>query len=90
MIVIAVAMIFDIVEYLILAYVILSWFVRSDDNPLMRMIGLFVDPIFIPIRALTERLGFRTGMLDFTPLFAILVLRLVRYLVLKLLVGLLF
>ncbi|MDO4754680.1 MAG: YggT family protein [Bacillota bacterium] len=85
MIIYAVAKLFDVVEYLILGYVILTWFVRDENHPVMRLLGLFVDPIFIPVRALQDRLGFRTGMLDFTPLFAILALRMVRFAVLKLL-----
>lgn len=84
MIIYAIAIVFDIVEYLILGHVILSWFIRDYNHPAMRLLGLFVDPIFVPIRALQDRLGFKTGMLDFTPLFAILSLRLVRYLVLNL------
>lgn len=86
MIIYAVATLFDVVEYIILGYVILSWFVRDENHPVMRFLGLFTDPIFVPIRALQDRLGFKTGMLDFTPIFAILALRFVRFGVLNLMV----
>lgn len=86
MIIYAVATLFDVLEYMILGYVILTWFVRDDNHPVMRFLGMFIDPIFLPIKALQEKMGLKTGMLDFTPIFAMLALRLMRYLVLNLMV----
>lgn len=85
----AIGIVFDIAEYAILARVILSWFVRDDRNPFVMVLSVLTDPIFKPVSKLMKGMGFQTGFLDFTPLFSVLLLRLVRMLVFQLLNGLL-
>lgn len=87
MIIRAVSIIFDIVEYMIFIRVILSWFVRDANHPLIGMLGVFVDPIIEPVRWAQRRLGLDTGFIDFTPLFAVFFLRLIRVAILQLLIA---
>ncbi len=82
----AVSIIFDIVEVMILVKVVLSWFVRDPEHPANHLLGVFVDPIMEPVRLLQQKLGFNTAFLDFTPLFALLLLRVIRFAVLQLLI----
>lgn len=78
-----------IIEIMILIDVLLSWVVRNPDNPLRRMLGLFLDPLYVPIRRLMDKLGLNMGMIDFTPMIAMLALGLIRKLVINLLIMLL-
>lgn len=75
---------FDVIEFMLFAYVILSWFVPDRRHPLMAVLGIFVDPILIPVRALSDRFLPNTGFLDFSVMIAFLVLRLIRYLAVNL------
>ncbi len=85
MIAYAIVRLFDVLEYILLAWVVLSWFIRDPDHPVMRLLGAFVDPFIIPIRKGLEKIGLNTGFLDFSPVFAIILMRVVRGIVLNLL-----
>ncbi len=78
MIQIAIIYLFNILEYILLAWVLLSWFIRDPNHPLMRFLGIFIDPIIVPIQALMNKIGLNTGFLDFSPVFAIILLRILR------------
>jgi YggT family protein len=52
---------------------IMSWFNLDPYNPLVQLLGQITDPIIEPIRRIMPRLG----MIDLSPLVAIIVLRIV-------------
>ena len=57
----------------ILARAVLSWFVRDPNNPIMQALNTITDPILQPLRQIMPRFG----MMDFTPLVAIIVLSII-------------
>ena len=71
----------DILTIIILLRVIVSWYTRSQTNALFRLLCWLTDPILAPIRRVVPRLG----PFDFSPLVAIILLQLIRYLSLYLL-----
>jgi YggT family protein len=56
---------------------ILSWFTNDPRNPLVNALDQVTEPILAPLRRVMPRMG----MLDFTPLVAIIILSVVSSLV---------
>ncbi|KUO60725.1 MAG: hypothetical protein APF84_16085 [Gracilibacter sp. BRH_c7a] len=75
-------MVIMILQWLIIIRSILSWFPHSTGNFIIRTIYEITEPILRPFRSI--RIG---GMIDFSPLFAILALILFRSFVLGPLFG---
>jgi YggT family protein len=73
---------FEILNWLILARVLLSWVSRDYSNPVIRFVYEFTEPILAPIRKLMPR---SSMPIDFSPILAVLLLQLIR----KLIFGLL-
>ena len=78
------AFLFNFIEFLcevlslvIIARVILSWFSPRPTNRLAIILYQVTEPLLAPLRRIIPR----AGMLDFTPLVAIILLQLVRYLI---------
>ena len=61
----------------ILARAVLSWFVRDPNNPIMQALNSITEPILEPLRRIMPRMG----MMDFTPLVAIIVLSIIASMV---------
>lgn len=59
---------------LLIAYVVLSYFM-DPYHPVRMTINRFVEPILNPIRRLMPQ----TGMVDFSPLVAIILLQLIKF-----------
>jgi YggT family protein len=79
--------VFQLAALAILARVILSWLpmagVRIDPyNPLIRFLFRITDPILEPIRRFAT-----FGMVDFSPIVALILLEVVRRVVVGVLVG---
>ena len=55
----------------IFARAILSWFIRDPRNPLVELLDQITEPILSPLRRVVPRLG----MIDITPLVAIILLQ---------------
>lgn len=70
----------DLIEVLIIVRMFLSFIIRDMNNPLSRLIYQITEPIISPFRELIYRLGINTGMIDFSPLLAILFLNFLVYL----------
>jgi YggT family protein len=68
---------------LLLAYVILSYFM-DPYHPIRMTVNRFVDPLLNPIRRLLPQ----SGMLDFSPLVAIILLQLIEFVLTRLLISL--
>jgi YggT family protein len=70
-------------EILILVRVLLSWVPRAYNNPFAKFIIQITEPILAPIRKLIEKsiFGGKGNVLDFSPLIAFLLLRILQSLV---------
>jgi len=66
--------IIDLLILVIVLRMILSWFVRGNENALNNFLIQCTEPILKPIRRLLPG----TGPLDFSPMIAILLLELTR------------
>ena len=72
--------IFTFLYLVILARVILSWFPNvSYNNPLVQFVYAVTEPIMSPIRRVMPN----TGMFDFTPMVAIIVIVIVQNILLQ-------
>ncbi|MCK5762669.1 MAG: YggT family protein [Clostridiales bacterium] len=60
---------------LILARVLMSWFVKDLRNPIAMFIYQITEPILSPIRDLLKKLGIGGTMLDFSPIVALLLIQ---------------
>ncbi|MDO4739468.1 MAG: YggT family protein [Eubacteriales bacterium] len=79
----------NILSYALIAYALMTWFVRPDAK-IYRIMYRFCEPLLAPFRPLGQWL-IRYGLrLDLTVWFAILALRLIDYLLNRLLYVLLF
>ncbi len=65
----------------ILGRVIISWLPISAENPIVTVLYQVTEPILGPIRAVLPRLG----MLDFSPIVAILLIVVIQNVLLRLL-----
>ena len=74
---------FTILQLLIFARVMLSWFPISPWNPIARWLRRIVDPILRPFRRMLPSFG----GLDFSPLLALAVIYVLHEVVLSLLLG---
>lgn len=70
-------MVLMILQWLIIIRSLLSWFPHRPSNFIVKTVHDITEPIIKPFRAI--RIG---GMIDFSPLFAILALILIRAFVL--------
>ena len=77
---------FRLIEILILVRIFLSIFGVSLENTIGKIIYELTEPILLPARAILNKLGLDRGMLDFSPLVAILLLRVLYDLLIRILV----
>ncbi len=76
---------FSLIRYLcevftlvIIARVIVSWFSPRPTNRLAIILYQLTEPLLAPLRRIIPRVGIpRVGMIDFTPLVAIILLQLI-------------
>jgi YggT family protein len=67
----------DVLTIAILARVILSWFPVSPGNRLVDLLHQVTEPILAPLRGIIPRVG----MIDISPMIAIILLQVVAHLV---------
>ena len=80
-----ISIVFSIIEFAILARVLISWLPVPKENNLIRLLYMITEPILAPIRGLIERSSFgRNMMFDFSPIVAFLLIGIVRNIVLSL------
>jgi YggT family protein len=63
-----------IMQFAIIGRAILSWFDRSQSNPVSQFLVQLTEPIVAPIRSIMSSMG----MIDLSPLVAIFVLLILR------------
>jgi YggT family protein len=66
-----------IMQFAIIARAILSWFDRGMRNPISQILVQLTEPIIAPIRRFVPQ----AGMIDFSPLVALLILLVLRYMI---------
>lgn len=68
-----------IMDFAILARVVVSWLPISQDNQIIRLIYQITEPVLAPIRNLLQRSAFgRNMMFDFSPVIAIILVSLLE------------
>lgn len=67
-------LLFNILIFAIIIRSLLSWFNPRPDNPLVVILLEITEPILAPLRRIVPRLG----MIDITPLVAILLLNVIQ------------
>jgi len=73
----------QVINFLIIVRVLMSWIVRDYRNPVANFFYQVTEPLLAPFRALQQRLGIG-GMLDFSPIIAMLAVQLVANMILRL------
>ncbi len=66
---------FQLIEFLIIIRILMSFMNINPDNPIGQIVYELTDPILAPAKALLSLLGLNLGMLDFSPILAMLLLR---------------
>lgn len=66
----------SIYTYMIIAYVLLSWLPNARDSFVGVWLGKLVEPYLAPFRRIIPPIG---GMLDISPIVALIALRFVSY-----------
>jgi YggT family protein len=76
----AVDVFFTVLYIMLFVRIILSWFPMSRDNKFMELLFALTEPVLAPIRNLVNRspLGGPGMVIDFSPLIAFILLRLLR------------
>lgn len=67
---------------LLIVYVVLSYFM-DPYHPVRMTVNRLVDPILIPIRRILPQ----TGMLDFSPIVAIILVQVLEYILTRILIS---
>ncbi|MFY9213951.1 MAG: YggT family protein [Tissierellaceae bacterium] len=75
----------EFIQILILVRIVMSYINFNRSNSLVRLVYELTEPILAPARALIRMTGINTGMFDFSPLLAILLLNLIMGLVARIL-----
>ena len=78
-----VSLIFNILYFLLVVRIILSWVSPDLYNEIVQVIYRITDPILIPFR----RLPLQVGGIDFSPIVAFLVLSVLRNFIVNVLYG---
>jgi len=77
-------MIFNVIYFLLVVRIIISWFGVNPYNELVQILFKITEPILAPFR----RLPLQVGMIDFSPIIAFIILAFVRNFVVGLLTQL--
>jgi YggT family protein len=81
----AIDIVIAVIEYSILARVIISWLPISRENAIIRLLYQITEPILAPIRAIIQKSAIGKNMMfDFSPIIAFLILGVVRNIVARL------
>ena len=69
-----IGLLFNALIFAIIARALLSWFNLSPSNPLVRILNDVTEPILAPLRRVVPTIG----MIDITPIAAILLLQVIE------------
>ncbi|MCT4621364.1 MAG: YggT family protein [Marinisporobacter sp.] len=76
---------FRVLDFLIIARILMSWFNPSPYSTIPKLIYQLTEPILAPFRNLLFRFRLGGGMIDFSPILAVIFLRFIRNLIMGLL-----
>jgi len=81
----AVSMFFLVLRIMLFVRIVLSWFAVGRNNRVVEILFAFTEPILAPIRNLVNRspLGGPGMVLDFSPLIAVVLLRVLERFILS-------
>ena len=80
-------MFFGLLDFLIFVRVILSWIPIGRGNLIIQLLYTLTEPILAPIRSLLDKSPLGGMMLDFSAVFALILLYFIRMLLLNFLIG---
>ncbi|WP_406678196.1 YggT family protein [Neomoorella carbonis] len=76
---------FEVLNWLIIARILISWFPHDPNHPVLRFIYEVTEPVLAPFRRLMPRTSIP---IDFSPIIAVLVLQLVERLLISFILNL--
>lgn len=74
---------FFILQFAIIIRALMSWFNPSPDNPIVRIVIEITEPVLAPLRRIVPKIG----MIDITPIVAILLMQVIESLLRETLRG---
>ncbi len=69
------SLLLNILTYAIIIRALMSWFNPSPENPIVRFVNEITDPILVPLSRLVPRIG----MIDISPIVAIVLLNALQW-----------
>lgn len=81
----SITILLNIIETLIVVRILFSFLNINKPNIITKFVYEMTEPVLGPARELIQSLGIKTGMFDFSPLLAILFLRIIYSLVVRML-----
>jgi YggT family protein len=81
----SITILLNIIETLIVVRILFSFLNINKPNIITKFVYEMTEPVLGPARELIQRLGIKTGIFDFSPLLAILFLRIIYGLVVRML-----
>ncbi|MBF8982217.1 YggT family protein [Lutibacter sp. B2] len=69
---------FRVLNFLIIARIVLSWLSQNTYSTVNRIVYQLTEPILLPFRNLLLKIGLGGGMIDFSPILAVLALDVIR------------
>lgn len=79
----SIQLLLQLLEILIIARVFMNIFRVSTDNIIGKTINDLTEPIVGPSKALLDKIGLGRGMIDFSPWVAILIIRFLEGIILR-------
>lgn len=76
---------FDVIKILIFARILLMLIIRDFKNPIVSFLYQITEPILEPFRKLISLLPINTGMFDFSPLLAFIIIDIIESLLYRIL-----
>lgn len=73
----AILSLINIIELLILVRIVMSFINMGGRGMISKFVYDLTEPVLGPARQLIEKTGINTGMFDFSPIVAILILRVI-------------
>ncbi|MCK9443502.1 MAG: YggT family protein [Tissierellaceae bacterium] len=81
----AIGILINLIEVLIVVRIVLSFLNIRSKGVLTGIVYELTEPVLGPARELIYKLGVDTGMFDFSPLLAIVFLRIIQYIAARIL-----
>ena len=78
---ISLGLLFRIIDSLILVRVLLTFFPTLQSSRISYFIYQMTEPLLAPCRSILDKLGLGRGMIDFSPILAIILINMLRRLI---------